>query len=81
MDAIPQSRKEIVHELHGHVTGRSIKCVVGDLPHVYGDRILLRQAFVHLLDNAVKYTAENPQARIEVGCGGRRRQRGHGIHT
>jgi light-regulated signal transduction histidine kinase (bacteriophytochrome) len=62
--------KEVVQELRGHVTGRTIDWAVGDLPHVYGDRILLRQAFVNLLDNAIKYTAANPKARIEVGCGG-----------
>lgn len=60
--------KEILQELRGQATERKIECVVGELPSVQGDRILLRQAFVNLLDNAFKYTAGKPEARIEVAC-------------
>lgn len=60
--------KEIVQELGVQLPERKIDWSVGSLSYVRGDRILLRQAFLNLLDNAVKYTAANPQARIEVGC-------------
>jgi light-regulated signal transduction histidine kinase (bacteriophytochrome) len=59
--------KEVMQELTAQLRGRNVEWVVGDLPYVYGDRILLRQAFYNLLDNAIKYTSGVTQARIEVG--------------
>jgi PAS domain S-box-containing protein len=45
---------------------REITCVIHDLPQVVGDAALLRLAFVNLLGNAVKYTRDVGDPRIEV---------------
>ncbi|MEP6716097.1 MAG: ATP-binding protein [Terriglobia bacterium] len=49
---------------------RTIVWLVGELPEIRGDRAMLRQMFVHLLSNALKYTRGRAEARIEIGCAG-----------
>ena len=46
--------------------GRDIQWRIGPLPPIHGHAGLLHQAFVNLLGNAIKYTAAQAQARIEV---------------
>jgi PAS domain S-box-containing protein len=49
-------------------TERTIDLVIApDLPPAGGDRDLLRQAVANLLQNAIKFTRDRPDARIEVG--------------
>jgi signal transduction histidine kinase len=43
-----------------------IDLVIGDLPDCHGDPTLLRQAWSHLLGNAVKYTRTVDRPRVEV---------------
>jgi light-regulated signal transduction histidine kinase (bacteriophytochrome) len=59
---------EVIAELRSHNSGRNIEWRIGNLPQVYGDRRLLKLVLTHLLDNAVKFTAQRPVAHIEVGC-------------
>jgi PAS domain S-box-containing protein len=47
---------------------RQVEFVLGDLPVLDGDYALLQQVFANLLGNAIKYSRNNAQARIEVGC-------------
>lgn len=42
-----------------------------DLPLVMGDRDRLRQVFVNILDNAIKYSRQNGHVRVEAGVLGR----------
>jgi len=54
LDARLRSRKVTVH------------CPL-ELPTVFGDRIRLREVFENLIDNAAKYTGNQPEPMIEIG--------------
>lgn len=56
------------HQMQGALQGREIVWQVApDLPPAFGDVALLRQLMAQLLDNALKFTRDCPQARIEIG--------------
>lgn len=62
--------KEAWLELRQDHEGRTIEFIVNDLPRCRGDRRLLKQAWVNLLSNALKYTRPRERARIEIGWSG-----------
>jgi light-regulated signal transduction histidine kinase (bacteriophytochrome) len=47
---------------------RNIVWKIDPLPLCYGDRSMLRLAFINLISNAIKFTRTRPQAEIEIGC-------------
>ncbi len=49
--------------------GRNIRWHRTSLPTVHGDRQMLRQVFVNLIANAIKYTRPRDPAEIEIGSG------------
>ena len=67
MVSLQQLVQEALSELAQETEGRSINWKVGTLPACYGDRSMLRLAFVNLISNAVKFTRTRPQAEIEIG--------------
>ncbi len=48
--------------------GRAIAWDIAPLPTVNADSAMLRQVWVNLLENAVKYSGKNPKPRVTVGC-------------
>ncbi len=48
--------------------GRNIKWDIGPLPEVNVDRPMLKQVWVNLISNAVKYTGQREQAEIKIRC-------------
>jgi PAS domain S-box-containing protein len=58
---------EVMKELEPAVRGREINWEIQNLPKVVGDYALLKLVWANLLDNAVKYTRNQPAAKISVG--------------
>ena len=48
--------------------GRHIDLHIGELPACAGDPVLLRQVWINLLSNALKYTRKREAAVVEIGC-------------
>jgi|SRR5581483_10231744 len=59
--------REALEELHAEQQGRRVEIAIGALPACQADPVLLRQVFVNLLSNALKYSGNKEIARIEVG--------------
>jgi signal transduction histidine kinase len=65
---LAQVIREAIETLDANL--RSKKVVINsplDMPMVYGDRVRLREVFENLIDNATKYTGDQPNPMIEIG--------------
>ncbi len=60
--------REVIDEVAMGYKGTRVDFDVGDLLPMRGDRGLLRQAWVNLVSNAVKYSSTRSRPRVEVRC-------------
>jgi PAS domain S-box-containing protein len=60
--------QSVVDESAPQREGRQIDIRIGNLPACHGDAALLRQIWVNLISNAIKYTGGREAAVIEIGC-------------
>jgi len=59
-------RQTLANGLAAAVAGRALPIAIGALPEARGDKAMLQHVWLNLLDNAIKFTAGKPDARIEI---------------
>lgn len=59
--------KEIITSFWKETEGRKITWEIADLPWAVGDRTLLRQVWINLIANALKFTRKKKTPRIAIG--------------
>jgi PAS domain S-box-containing protein len=57
-----------LNELGSPWPDRQVEIRIGELPASSGDPALLKQVWVNLLSNALKYSRKREKAEIEIGC-------------
>lgn len=65
---LDQLIKTILYDLRLDLQGRTISWTIEPLPEVRGDPAMLRQVFMNLISNAIKFTKTQPAAVIEIGA-------------
>ena len=58
--------KDVRRDLQAQTQNRKVTWIIPELPEVYGDPFMMRQALYNLLGNALKFTRKREEARIEV---------------
>jgi light-regulated signal transduction histidine kinase (bacteriophytochrome) len=60
--------RETLGDFQAETKERNIVWEIHPLPSVRADRALLRMVLVNLISNAVKFTGNRAEAKIEIGC-------------
>jgi light-regulated signal transduction histidine kinase (bacteriophytochrome) len=60
--------REIIAEYRDEEEGRSVEWKIQELPQVECDAAMMRQVWVNLISNALKYTRGKNPTVIEIGC-------------
>jgi len=63
---VTETIKDVQRDLESQIQNRKMSWIIPKLPEVYADPFLLRQALFNLLSNALKFTRQRAEARIEV---------------
>jgi light-regulated signal transduction histidine kinase (bacteriophytochrome) len=59
---------QCLEELQSQKNGRRVEIRVAELPPCQADPPLLKQVWINLISNALKYTGKRETALIEIGC-------------
>ena len=59
---------QVLTALEAQSESRSVVWKIGELPVVQADESMLRQVWVNLMGNALKYTRDRSPAEIAIGC-------------
>ena len=65
--AVSEIVRQSMDDLRTDVEGRAVEFVVGNLPACEADPLLLRQVFVNLLSNALKYSRKRRKLELKSG--------------
>ena len=57
-----------IRNINASTPGRKARFEIGALPHAYGDAAMLERVWANLIDNAIKFSAPKPDAKIEIGA-------------
>ncbi|MEA3186476.1 MAG: hypothetical protein QOD99_306 [Chthoniobacter sp.] len=60
--------RAVLDDLSSQQERRQVELRVGELPMCAGDPALLKQVWMNLLSNALKYTQKREAAVVEIGC-------------
>ena len=66
--------RQVVDTLQVDMEGREVEFEIGTLPVCQGDPTLLKQVWMNLLANALKFTRERDVAKIKIGCDENKRE-------
>ncbi len=58
----------VYHELTTPEMRKRISFSIDNLPFAYGDATMLRQVWVNLISNAIKFSSKNEFSQIEINC-------------
>ena len=59
--------RSVVNELKPTVNDRNVELIIDTLPPSQGDKAMIREVMVNLINNAIKFTRPRTAARIEIG--------------
>jgi signal transduction histidine kinase len=73
---LAQLAQEAIESLDARLRSGGITVrIAPDLPHVYGDRLRLREVLENLIHNAAKYMGDQANPLIEIGLRGQAEER------